>query len=282
VDPDPRLFPQFSPQLRQDFGREIEMFLRSVLLEDHSVVTLLTADHTYLNERLARHYGINSVHGTQFRRVTLSDQARWGLLGKGATLLRTSYGDRTSPVLRGAWVLEKLMGTPPTPPPPGVETDLSVKEGEQARTLRARLELHRSQKSCNQCHGVIDPLGFALENFDVTGQWRDIDKAARERIDASTVLPTGVPIDGPVELRRELLRRPDQFVQAMTEKLMMYALGRELEHHDMPQVRTIVSGAQKDDYRLSSIVLGIVNSDAFRMQAGPHDSEPAKVTAAGP
>jgi hypothetical protein len=280
VDPDPNLFPQFSPRLRHDLEREIELFLSSVLLEDLSVVRLLDADHTFLNERLARHYGIDTVHGTQFRRVKLEDPARWGILGKGAMLLRTSYGDRTSPVLRGAWVLEKLMGTPPTPPPPGVETDLSIKEGEKPKTLRARLEIHRTQKSCNQCHGVIDPLGFALENFDVTGQWRDIDKAARERIDASTVLPNGVAVNGPVELRHELLRRPDQFVQAMTEKLLMYALGREIEYHDMPQVRAIVSAAAKDDYRFSSIVLGIVNSDAFRMQAPAHEEAPAQITAA--
>jgi hypothetical protein len=275
VDPDPRLFPGFSRQLRDDFSKEIDLFLRSVLLEERSVVTLLTADHTFLNERLAQHYGIDSIHGTQFRRVTLTDKARWGLLGKGATLLRTSYGDRTSPVLRGAWVLEKLMGTPPTPPPPGVETDLSAKPGEQPKTLRARLEQHRNQKSCNQCHGVIDPLGLALENFDVTGQWRAADVLAKQPIDASTVLPNGAPVNGPVELRQQLLRRPEQFVQALTEKLLMYALNRELEHHDMPQVRAIVTAAQKDDYRLSAIVLGIVRSDAFRLQSEPHETKPA-------
>ena len=262
-----RLFPEFSPELREDFATEIDLFLHSILLEDENVQELLAAEHTFLNERLAQHYGITSVRGAQFRRVILEDEARRGLLGKGAVLLRTSYGDRTSPVLRGAWVLEKLVGTPPSPPPPNVETDLTTPEGEQPKTIRARLEEHRTDPSCNFCHGVIDPYGLALENFTVTGQWRDVDWLADAPIDASTVLPDGRPIEGPAELRRALLRRPDQFVQALTEKLMMYALGRELEYHDMPQVRAIVRAAAEDDYRFSSIVAGIVSSDAFRMQA---------------
>ena len=182
-------------------------------------------------------------------------------------LLRTSYGDRTSPVLRGAWVLEKLVGTPPSPPPPGVETDLTTPPGEQPKTIRARLEEHREDPTCDFCHGVIDPYGLPLENFTVTGQWRDSDWAADALIDAATVLPGNVAIAGPSELRRTLLRRPDQFVHAITEKLMIYALGRELEYHDMPQVRAIVRAAAQDDYRFSAIVTGIVTSDAFRMQA---------------
>jgi len=264
---DRQLFPEFSPELREDFATEIDLFLRSILLEDENVQELLAAEHTFLNERLAQHYGITSVRGAQFRRVILEDEARRGLLGKGAVLLRTSYGDRTSPVVRGAWVLEKLVGTPPSPPPPNVETDLTTPEGEQPKTIRARLEEHRANPSCNFCHGVIDPYGLALENFTVTGQWRDVDWLADAPIDASTVLPDGRSIEGPAELRRALLRRPDQFVQALTEKLMMYALGRELEYHDMPQVRAIVRAAAEDDYRFSSIVAGIVSSDAFRMQA---------------
>jgi hypothetical protein len=273
VDPDERLFPEFDDELREDFATEMELFLRSVLLEDENVRKLLTADHTFLNERLARHYGITTVRGPQFRRVLIADEARHGLLGKGAVLLRTSYGDRTSPVLRGAWVLEKLMGTPPAPPPPNVVTDLSTPEGERPKTIRARLEQHRVDQSCNGCHGVIDPYGLALENFTVTGQWRDIDTAADAPIDASTALPGGATVNGPVELRRALLERSDQFVQALTEKLMMYALGRELEYHDMPQVRAVVGAAAKQDYRLSAIVTGIVNSDAFRMQALSHTVE---------
>jgi hypothetical protein len=270
VQPDPLLFPSFSDQLRRDFKVEIESFISSVLLQDRNVNELLTASHTFLNERLARHYGITSVFGPQFRRVDLADPQRWGLLGKGAVLLRTSYGDRTSPVLRGAWVLDKLMGTPPTPPPPDVDTDLSTPKGEKPKTLRARLEQHRTKPNCNQCHGVIDPIGLALDNFDAIGRWRDIDSVAEAPINANTVLPNGRAVDGPAQLRQQLFNDGDQFVQALTQKLMMYALGRELEYFDMPQVRTIVRRAAKEDYRLSAIVSGIVTSDAFRMQARPH------------
>jgi len=267
--PDERLFPEFSDELREDFAQEIKLFIASILLEDRDVRDLLTADHTFVNERLARHYGMAAVHGPQFRRVTVEDDARRGLLGKGAVLLRTSYGDRTSPVLRGAWVLDKLMGTPPTPPPPNVETDLSTPPGEKPKTVRARLEQHREDPNCKACHGVIDPYGLALETFSATGQWRDFDRAAEEQIDAATVLPGGQAINGPIELRQALLRRPDQFVQALTVKLMMYALGRELEYFDMPQVRAVVRAAEDDDYRFATIVAGIVNSDAFRLQALP-------------
>lgn len=272
VQPDPAIFRQFTPVLRADFEEELQRFLASVLLEDQPVTALLDANWTYLNENLARHYGIPGVLGPQFRRVELTDERRWGLLGKGAVLLRTSYGDRTSPVLRGAWVLEKLMGTPPSPPPPNVETDLSVPAGQQVTTVRARLEKHRDNPSCNQCHGVIDPIGLALENFTVIGQWRDRDVDANVAIDASTVMPNGTAINGPVELRAELGKRPAMFAQAMTEKLMMYAVNRELEYFDMPQVRAIVAAAEDDNYRLSALVRGIVNSDAFRLQAKPHET----------
>jgi hypothetical protein len=275
VDPDDRLFPEFSEELRADFETEIELFLTSVLLGDENVQQLLTANYTFLNERLAKHYGIAGVRGPQFRRVTLEDERRFGLLGKAAVLLRTSYGDRTSPVLRGAWVLEKLMGTPPTPPPAGVETDLSTPPGEQPKTIRVRLEQHRTAPNCNACHGVIDPYGLALENFTVTGRWRDYDREADAPIDAQTALPSGVIVADPVELRAALLQRDDQFVQALTQKLMLYGLGRELEYHDMPQVRAVVRAAAKDDYRMSAIVAGIVSSKAFRMQAPPHENAPA-------
>ncbi|HEX7079424.1 MAG TPA: DUF1592 domain-containing protein [Gammaproteobacteria bacterium] len=282
VEPDARLFPEWSDELRADFATEIRLFLASILLEDRDVRDLLTADHTFLNERLAEHYGIEGVHGAQFRRVTLEDEARKGLLGKGAVLLRTSYGDRTSPVLRGAWVLEKIMGTPPAPPPPNVETDLSTPKGERPKTIRARLEAHRQSATCNGCHGVIDPYGLALENFTVTGRWRDFDTEAQAPIDASTVLPGGVSVTGPVELREALLRREDQFVQALTRRLMQYALGRKLEYYDMPQVRAVVREAAEKDYRFPAIVAGIVKSDAFRMQAMPprDDTDPARVAAA--
>ena len=266
VKPDPMLFPGFNEPLRHDFSKEAEAFISSIVLEDRSVLDLLTADHTFLNERLARHYGIPGVFGTQFREVTLAGKERAGLLGKAAVLMRSSYGDRTSPVLRGAWVLDKLIGTPPAPPPPNTATDLSQKAGEPPKTVRARLEQHRDKASCKQCHGVIDPTGLALENFDAIGQWRTIDRQANVPIDSSTVLPNGVPINGPVELRGQLAGRPATFAQAVTEKLMMYALNRQLEYFDMPQVRAIVRGAAKDNYKFSSLVLGIANSDAFRKQ----------------
>ncbi|MBN1237524.1 MAG: DUF1592 domain-containing protein [Gammaproteobacteria bacterium] len=281
VEPDRLLFPEFTGALREDFAEEIRRFLASVLLEEKDVRTLLTADYTFLNERLARHYGVPGVVGPQFRRVRLDDPRRHGLLGKGAVLLSTSYGDRTSPVLRGAWVLDRLMGTPPTPPPPGVETNLSAVEGEEPKTLRARLEQHRADSVCSACHGVIDPYGLALENFTATGRWRDFDEDAGAPIDASTVLPGGLGIEGPVELTEALLRREDQLVQALTQKLMMYALGRELEHYDMPQVRRIVRAAEKQDYRFSALVAGVVRSDAFRMQAAVHGEAPAPARTAG-
>jgi len=266
VVPDPKLFPAFDEQLRRDFSTEVEAFIGSLFSEDRSVVELLTADHTFLNDRLARHYGVSGVTGAQFRKVSLVEKARFGLLGKAAVQLRTSYGDRTSPVLRGAWVLDKLMGTPPTPPPPDTATDLSQKAGEQPKTVRARLEQHRDKASCRMCHGVIDPTGLALENFDAVGQWRTMDSEANVPIDASTVLPTGVAINGVVELRAQLVARPEVFARTVTERLLMYAVNRRLEYFDMPQVRAIVRGAAKEYYKLSSIVLGIVNSDAFQRQ----------------
>ncbi len=277
VKPDPKLFPGFNEQLRHDFLYEAEAFIGSILLEDRSVVDLLTADHTFLNNRLARLYGIPGVIGPEFRRVTLTDKERWGLLGKGAVLMRTSYGDRTSPVLRGAWVLDKIVGTPPTPPPPNVNQNLSQKTGEAPKTVRARLEMHRAQATCRQCHGVIDPTGLALENFDAIGEWRTVDRdAANAPIDAGTVLPSGVAINGPLELRAQLVAHPDAFVEAMTERLMMYAVNRQLEYFDMPQIRAIVHGAAKSNYKLSSIVLGIVHSDAFRKQGPAPDAKPVQ------
>lgn len=266
VIPDPALFPGFSDQLRHDFLMETQEFVSSIFSEDRSVTDLLTADYTFVNDRLAKLYGISGVRGSQFRRVTEIPKERWGLLGKAAILLRTSYGDRTSPVLRGAWVLDKLNGTPPTPPPPDTATDLSPKAGEQPKTVRARLEQHRAKASCQMCHGVIDPTGLALENFDAIGQWRTVDREANLPIDAKTVLPTGVAIDGVSELRAQLAAHPETFARTVTERLMMYAVNRQLEYFDMPQIRAIVRASAKDHYKLSSLILGIVNSDAFRKQ----------------
>jgi hypothetical protein len=268
VKPDPNIFgQQFSDALRQDFSREVESFMSSILLEDRSVVDLLTAKHTFVNQRLAQHYGIQGITGPQFRKIELTDETRFGLLGKAAVLMRTSYADRTSPVLRGAWILGRLQGTPPTPPPPDVETDLKQAADEKPKTVRERLEQHRDKATCRQCHGVIDPAGLALENFDSIGRWRTTDsQAGNAPIDASSVLPNGAPINGVNELRVQLTSRPSMFARAFTEKLMMYAINRELEYFDMPQVRWVVRGAAKDNYTLSSIVLGIVHTDAFRKQ----------------
>jgi hypothetical protein len=232
------------------------------------VQDLLNADWTFVNEALARQYDISGVLGPQFRRVTLKNENRWGLLGKGAVLLRTSYGDRTSPVLRGAYVLDRIMGTPPTPPPPGVVTDLSIHEGQKPTTVRARLELHRTNPTGQSCHGLIDPPGLTLENFDVTGRWRDVDAAAKAPIDTTVELSSGIVLHGPVDLRRYLTRRKDQFPTTVTRRLMMYALNREIEYYDMPQIRQIVRNAAVNNYTFAAIVSGIVNSDAFRRQ-GP-------------
>jgi mono/diheme cytochrome c family protein len=266
ITPDSRLFPQASGLLdpRALFKEELQLFIGSVLQSDRSVVELLTADYTFLNERLAMHYGIESVKGSQFRRVTLENSARYGLLGKAAILNLTANPNRTSPVLRGAWILDRLLGTPPPPPPPGVPNLQENRAGQRSLTVRERIEQHRSAPTCMGCHGVMDPLGFALENFDTVGQYHKIDAQTLTPIDTSGVLPDGTPIKGPDDLRRALTARPDQFVQAFSENLLTYALGRSIEYSDMPAVRKIVRGTKADNYRLESIVLGIISSDAFR------------------
>ena len=266
VDPDAILFPNFDDSLRDAFKRELEMFVASVFDENRSVLDLLTADYTFVNERLALHYGIPNVRGTRFRRVALTDQNRFGLLGKGGVLTVTSYANRTAPVLRGAWILENLMGTPPAPPPPDVEGFPENKDGEKARSVREIMETHRAKPACNSCHGIMDPLGFALENFDAVGEWRRTDRWAGASIDAGGTLIDGTPVNGPVDLRNALMRRPDQFVQTLTEKLMTYGLGRRVEYYDMPAVRQIVRDAARDHYRFSSIVMGIVKSTPFQMR----------------
>ena len=276
VKPDTQIFNGFNDQLKKDLITEAETFVRMVLLENRPIVELLTSNQTYINDRVARHYGINGVAGSQFRWVTLTDKNRLGLMGKAAVLMTTSYPNRTSPVLRGAWVLDKLLGTPPSPPPPNAATDLSQPPGEAPKTVRARLEQHRDKATCRQCHGVIDPMGLALENFDAIGQYRTIDRqASNAPIDASSVLPNGTAINGPAELRDQLASNPAKFAQAFTEHLMMYAVNRELEYFDMPQVRSVVRNSAKDNFTLSSVVLGIVHSDAFRKQGVPTASKPA-------
>jgi hypothetical protein len=279
IVPDPVLFPEYNPDLGDAFARELELFLASVLLEDRSVLELLDASHTYLNERLALHYGVPAVRGATFRRVELADENRWGLFGKGGILMATSYPNRTAPVLRGAWILEAITGTPPAAPPPDVEAFPETQEGEQPKTVRERLEMHRSNPSCIGCHSVMDPLGFALENFDAIGAWRVKDREAGVAIDSSGQLADGTVVDGPVDLREALLEEPAQFVQTVTEKLMIYALGRSVEHYDMPAVRRIVREAAREDYRFSAILAGVAQSEPFRLSTTPAAGEDAAVTA---
>jgi hypothetical protein len=265
IRPDPAKFPRTAGRLdpRGDFLREIGLFVDSIFREDRSVVDLLEAKHTFVNETLAWRYGIDGVRGNHFRRVELEDSTRWGLLGKGALLLASSYPNRTSPVLRGEYVMRNLIGVPPEPPPPEVETDLDNVAPEENLTVRERLAIHRENPTCNACHGLMDPLGFALENFDVDGTWRDVDRESGRPIDASGLLPDGSKIAGPQELREALLARPEQFVQTFVEKLLAYALGRSTEWYDMPAVREVVRRSAADDYRFSAVVMGIVQSVPF-------------------
>jgi hypothetical protein len=257
-------FPDFDDNLRSAFRRETELLFRSIMDEDRSVVDLLTADYTFVNERLARHYGIRGVYGSHFRRVRVSDDRRRGLLGHGGILALTSHATRTSPVLRGKWVLENVLGTPPPPPPPNVPALKENEKGQKPRTMREQLAEHRTNPACASCHKVMDPIGFAMENFDAVGAWRTVEGGSR--IDASGELADGTRVDGVVELRRALAQRPDVFVGAMVEKLMIYALGRGLTSHDMPAVRAIVRAARPAGYRFSSLVLGVVTSTPFQMR----------------
>jgi hypothetical protein len=266
IDPDAVQFPNFDDSLREAFKKEMEFFIESVIREDRSVTDLLTANYTFVNERLALHYGIPNIRGERFRRVTLEDPNRFGLLGKGSILMVTSYPNRTAPVLRGAFILENITGTPPSPPPPNVEGFKENKAGEKAKSIREIMEAHRANPSCNACHGVMDPLGFAFENFNAIGEWRTKDQDAGTPIDASGKLVDGTAINGPVDLRKALMKHPEQFVETVTEKMMTYALGRSVEYYDMPTIRKIVRDAARDNYRFSSIVMGIVKSAPFEMR----------------
>lgn len=278
IDPDANIFP-YAGDPREDYRTELKLFIDSVFREDHNVMDLLGANYTYLNERLALLYGIKNVRGDQWRRVELTDSHRFGLLGKGAVLMLTAYPNRTSPVLRGAWVLERISGTPPASPPPNVEALKDTKPGEKPKTLKEQMAVHRQKPSCFSCHGVMDPLGFALENFDAVGLWREKDRLAESVIDSSGEMPDGTKLNGPDDLRNVLMADPEQFVQTLTEKLMTYALGRVVEYHDMPTVRSIVREAAKDDYRFSSIVMHIVQSDPFQKRQVPADRVPVQKTA---
>jgi mono/diheme cytochrome c family protein len=258
--PDQQIFPDFDDNLRQAFLRETELFVGNVMREDRSVVDLLNADYTFVNERLARHYGIPNVYGDQFRKVTISNPARRGLLGQGSILTVTSYANRTSPVLRGKWVLTNIMGTPPPPPPPVVPPFNETASG----TVRQRMEQHRANAACAACHKVMDPIGFSLENFDAIGAWRTTDTGGG--VDASGILADGTPINGASDLLNILAAHPEEFVRTMTKMLMTYALGRGTDYYDMPVVRGIVRDADKQNYRFSALVMGIVNSPPFQMK----------------
>jgi uncharacterized protein DUF1592/uncharacterized protein DUF1588/uncharacterized protein DUF1587/uncharacterized protein DUF1585/uncharacterized protein DUF1595/cytochrome c len=259
-----RKFPWFDDNLRTAFVRETELFLENQLREDRSIVELLTANDTFLNEQLARHYGIPNVYGSHFRRVTLADENRWGLLGKASVLAVSSYPHRTSPTLRGKWLLENILAAPVPPPPATVNTNLDENKTIKAASVREMLEQHRTNPACASCHARMDPLGFALENFDAVGQWRTKDRDAV--IDPSGVLPDGTRVDSPAALRGALVAQKQQFVKAVTGKLLMYALGRQMEYYDAPAIRAIMRASAADDYRWSSTILAIVKSTPFQMR----------------
>jgi hypothetical protein len=257
-------FPDFDDNLRQAMRQETKMFFDSILREDRSVLDLLNANYTFVNERLARHYGIPNIYGSQFRRVQVTDETRRGLLGQGSILTVTSYPNRTSPVQRGKWILTNILGTPPTPPPPNVPELKENAEDAQPKSVRERMEAHRADAVCAGCHKVMDPIGFALENFDAIGRWRALDDGAK--IDPSGVLFNGARVDGPAALRQMITSRPDVFVGVMTEKLMTYALGRGVEYYDMPAVRKIVRDAGARDFKFSALIAGVVKSTPFQMK----------------
>jgi hypothetical protein len=262
--PDVEEFPDFDDNLRQAMRRETELLFEHVLREDRPIDELLTADYTFVNGRLAQHYGIPSVYGSHFRQVPVTDEARRGLLGHASILTVTSYPNRTSPVLRGKWVLENVLGTPAPPPLPNVPALEENEAGKVARTLRERLAEHRANPVCATCHDVMDPIGLGLENFDAVGRWRTREPGGD--VDARGQLADGTPIDGAAALREALTSDPEQFARVVTAKLLTYALGRGLEAYDMPTVRKIVRDAEDDDYRFSALVHGIVNSVPFRMR----------------
>ena len=265
VSPDVNAFPEFDDDLREAFQRETELFIEHQIREDRSVLDLLTADYAFVNERLATHYGLPEVYGSHFRRVTFGDDRRRGLLGQGSILTVTSYANRTSPVVRGKWLLENILGAPPPPPPPDVPP-LEESDVNEARSMRDRMEQHRASPVCASCHAQMDPLGFALENFDAIGKWRDVDEVG-EPVDAAGALPGGMAFDGPAGLRQMLQARSDEFVGNLTSKLLTYALGRGVEAYDMPAIRSIMREAEAGEYRWSSIILGIAKSTPFHMRS---------------
>jgi hypothetical protein len=280
VNPDLESFPNFDDNLRQAFKRETELFFASIIQEDRSVIDLLDANYTFVNERLAKQYGIPNVYGSQFRRVAWPDDSpRRGLLGQGSILTVTSIATRTSPVQRGKWLLENVLGTPPNPPPANVPPLKENKSGAKQLSVRERMEAHRASPACSGCHKVLDPLGFALENFDAVGQWRTVSESG-DKIDASGVLADGTKVSGVADLRAALLSRPNVFAGTMTEKLLTYALGRGLEYYDMPAVRAVTHQAAQNHYRFSSLILGIVESTPFQMRRSQEPDSAAATSVA--
>jgi len=264
--PDARLFPDFDDNVRQAMQQETELFFESIVREDRSVVDLLGANYTFLNDRLARHYGIPNVYGSQFRKVTLADNSmRGGLLGQGSILTVTSYANRTSPVLRGKWILENILGTPPPPPPGNVPPLGDNPPVGKLPTMRERMAQHRTNAACSSCHQLMDPIGLSVENFDAVGRWRNRD-TDDSQVDATGSLPSGVTFTGVDGLKKALLDHPDAFVATASEKLLTYAVGRGLDYYDAPTVRAIVRDARNKNYRFSSLIGGVVKSTPFQMR----------------
>ena len=279
VHPDQDAFPEFDENLREAFEQETQLFLESNLREDRSVLDLLNADYTFVNERLARFYGIPNIYGSHFRRVSLEGhEERRGLLGQGSILTVTSYANRTSPTIRGKWLLTNVLGTPPPPPPPDVPSLKETPPNGKVLTMRERMEQHRSNAACAVCHAQMDPLGFAMENFNGVGEWRTTSEAGTP-VDASGVLPSGIKFNGPAELRKVLLSHPEQFANTVTDRLLTYALGRGVEYYDQPAIRKITREAASNNYRWSSLILGIVSSTPFQMRLSK-PQEPAAVRTA--
>jgi hypothetical protein len=271
-------FPWFDDNLRVAFVKEMDLFLDAELKEDRSVVDLLTSDQTFLNEQLARHYGISGVYGSHFRRVTLTDENRFGLLGKAGVLSVTAYSTRTAPTIRGKWLLENVLAAPPPPPLPNVPALEASNTDNKPLSVREMLEMHRKNPVCASCHARMDPLGLSLENFDAIGQWRTTD--AGTPINASGVLLDGTKVDGPAALRRALVAQKEQFVRTVTGKLLTYAIGRGLEYYDAPATRGVVRASAADNYRWSSVVLALVRSAPFQMRrAATQDSRKTDTTA---
>ena len=268
-EPEPYLYPDFTGQLKQDMIRETQLFFENLVREDRSLLEIVSADYTFVNERLADHYGIEGIIGNEFQRVTYEDETRRGLLGHGSVLMLTSMSNRTSPVLRGKWVMEVIMGSPPPPPPPDIPTLEATEGAEDGRilTTRERLEIHRANPTCNACHQYMDPIGLALDNFDVTGAWR-IREDGRE-LDTTGTYYDGTAINTPMDLNEVLIKRPIPIIRSFTANLLAYAMGRRIEYFDQPTVRKIVKEAEASDYRMSSFILGIVGSDPFQMMQVP-------------